>query len=197
MDWSKCFICGKVGGEDLRCPLDSPQGNGCSIYCNFLEAVEAFQKIDALPVSLSNEILKIELLVENRAKWHKSCYLKFNKTKLQRALKNSKKRHADRSSEENEVRKSKRLCASTPLQGSCIFCNASSGSLHSCSTVELDIELKQMALELQDSQLMSRISGGDLMSHTKIVTAACNELMLVKLVATLKKECCRQGHFLN
>ena len=33
--------------------------------------------------------------------------------------------------------------------------------------------------------------------HIKIVTAACNELMLVKVAATLKEECCRQGHFLN
>ena len=106
VDWSKCFICGKAGGEDLRCPLDSSQGNGYNIYCNFLEAVEAFKKINALPVSLPNEILKIDILVKNMAKWHKLCYLKFNKTKLQRAQKNSKKRHADTSFEEKEVRKS-------------------------------------------------------------------------------------------
>ena len=62
VDWSK-FICGKAGGEDLRCPLDSSQGNGYNIYCNFLEAVEAFQKINALPVSLPNEILNIDVLV--------------------------------------------------------------------------------------------------------------------------------------
>ena len=92
---------------------------------------------------------------------HKLCYLKFNKTKLQQAQKNSNKRHADTSFEEKEVRKSKRLCASTPLQGFCIF---NSGSLHSCSTIELDNEWKQMALELQDSQLMSRISGGDIIA---------------------------------
>ena len=164
VDWSKCFICGKAGGEDLRCPLDSSQGNGYNIYCIFLEAVEAFQKINALPVSLPNEILKIDVLVKNMAKWHKLCYLKFNKTKLQRAQMNSKKRHADTSFEEKEVRKSKRLCASTPLQRSCIFCNTNSASLHSCSTIELDNELKQMALELQDSQLMSRISGGDIIA---------------------------------
>ena len=125
----KCFICGKAGGDDLRCPLDSS-----------MEAVEAFQKINALPVSLPNEILKIDVLVKNMAKWHKLCRLKFNKTKLQRAQKNSKKRHADTSFEEKEVRKSKRLCASTPLQESCIFCNTNSGSMHSCSTIELDNE---------------------------------------------------------
>ncbi len=120
-DWSKCFICGKAGGEELRCPLDSSQRNGYDIYCKFLEAVEAFQMINALPVSLPDKIHNIDVLVNNRAKWHKLCYLKFNKTKLQRAQKNSKKRLADSSLEEKEVRKSKRQCASTPLQGLCIY----------------------------------------------------------------------------
>ncbi len=138
--------------------------NGYDINCKFLEAVEAFQIINALPVSLPDKIHNIDVLVKNRAKWHKLCYLKFNKTKLQRAQKNSKKRLADSSLEEKEVRKLKRHCASTPLQGLCIFCNTSSDHLHSCSTIELDKELKQMALELQDTRLMSRISGGDVIA---------------------------------
>ncbi len=45
-----------------------------------------------------------------------------------------------------------------------IFCNTSSDHLHSCSTIELDKELKQMALELQDTWLMSRIFGGDIIA---------------------------------
>ena len=32
---------------------------------------QAFQKINALPVSSPNEILKIDVLVKNMAKWHK------------------------------------------------------------------------------------------------------------------------------
>ena len=40
---------------DLRYPLESTQGNGHNIYSNFLEAVEAFQKIIVLPVSLPTE----------------------------------------------------------------------------------------------------------------------------------------------
>ena len=113
---SKCFICGKAGGEDLRCPLDSSQGNGTTSIATSWKLLRHFKR--------SMLCLKIDVLVKNMAKWHKLCYLKFNKTKLQLAQKNSKKRHADTSFEEKEVRKSKRLCASTPLQGSCIFTRA-------------------------------------------------------------------------
>ena len=48
MDWALCIICGKAGGGDLRCPLDSLQGNGQEIYGNFLQAVEGFQEINAM-----------------------------------------------------------------------------------------------------------------------------------------------------
>ena len=87
IDWSKFFIFGITGGEDLRCPLESSQGHGHNIYSNFLEAVEAFEKINTLPVSLPTEKLCSDVLVKSRANWHKLRYLKYNKTKLQRAQK--------------------------------------------------------------------------------------------------------------
>ena len=162
MDWSNCFICGKGGGEDLRCPLDSNQGNGQEIYGKFLAAVEEFQKINAMPVNLkiSADLLVVESLVANRAKWHKSCYLKFNSTKLQRAQKSiqGKKRALD---SHVEQRRSKRRSCS---KSACIFCDVDSGQLHNCSTMELDKELREMATELQDSLLLSKISGGDIIA---------------------------------
>lgn len=66
----------------------------------FYEVVEAFLVINALPVSLTNETQvqlcwsKIKL-----SGMHMSCYLKFNKTKLQWAQKKSKKWLADESLE--------------------------------------------------------------------------------------------------
>ena len=84
MDWSRCFVCGQAGDEYLRCLLDSNLGSGQEIYTKFVSAVEEFQKLNAIHVSLeiSTDLLAVECLVENRAKWHRSCYLKFNKTKL-------------------------------------------------------------------------------------------------------------------
>ncbi len=44
---------------------------------------------------------------------------------------------------------------------SCIFCSEVSGTLHNC---KLDHDLRRMATELQDSSLLARISGGDLIA---------------------------------
>jgi len=142
MDWSKCFICGKAGSEDLRCPLDSLQKNGQEIYTRFLEAVESFKELKAMPVKLeaTDAQLTSDILIQNRAKWHKACYLKFNKTKLQRALKSTQgtKRKMEIPLESSP----KRHSSSTSLQSTCIFCGNESGQLHNCSTFNLDQELK-------------------------------------------------------
>ena len=72
MDWTKCVVCGEAGG-DLRCPLDSLQGNGHEVYSKFLIAVKEFEEIDALPVKLTfNEDLTTDVLVKNRGMWHRS-----------------------------------------------------------------------------------------------------------------------------
>ena len=166
MDWALCIICGKAGGGDLRCPLDSLQGNGQEIYGNFLQAVEGFQEINAMPVDLkiAADLLTVSSLVENRAKWHRSCQLKFKSTKLQCAqnCKKGKKRCLELPPEQ---RRSKRhsSCSTLPL-AACIFCDGESGKLHSCTTMELDEDLKQMATKLQDSLLLSKIMGTDLVA---------------------------------
>ena len=79
MDWTKCIVCGKAGG-DLRCPLDSLQGNGQKVYSNFITTVNEFQEIDAQPVNLRVDNLAPEILIENRGKCHRSCYLKIEES---------------------------------------------------------------------------------------------------------------------
>ena len=50
IDWDSCIICNKSNGE-LRCPVDSLQHNGMTIYNNFLDAVNDFWSLDAMPIS--------------------------------------------------------------------------------------------------------------------------------------------------
>ena len=45
----------------------------------------------------------------------------------------------------------------------CIFCSEAGGTLHSCSTMNLDHELRRMAIQ-EDTALLARISGGDLVA---------------------------------
>ena len=80
MDWTKCILCGKIGG-DLRCPLDSLQGNGLEVYSKFLETLKQFKELDALPMEtkIYTEEVTAQMMVENRGNWHRSCYLNSNK----------------------------------------------------------------------------------------------------------------------
>ena len=69
----------------MRCPVDSLQQNGMTIYTNFLDAVNDFQ-------SLTSQKFEGENLAEqNKTKWHKSCYLKFSASKLMRVKKQLEK----------------------------------------------------------------------------------------------------------
>ncbi len=49
-------------------------------------------------------------------------------------------------------------------QDKCIFCTKMNGTLHACATMRLDHDLRLMATELQDADLLARISGGDLVA---------------------------------
>ena len=162
VDWNLCVICGG-GGTDLKCPADSHQKNGLEVYTTFLDVLEEFRELEALPVHMDYKGDNIpQLFLQNRAKWHKSCYLKFTPSKLQRAREQrSKKRERSFSEQNNEQRRSKRRVID---EESCIFCLQVSGKLHQCSTMGLDQELRKMATDLQDTSLLARFSGGDLVA---------------------------------
>ena len=58
------------------------------IYASFLANVNEVKRLNQLPVPLKfEEDMDVKKLVTHQAKWHKSCYIKFNDTKLQRARK--------------------------------------------------------------------------------------------------------------
>ena len=62
-------------------------------------------------------------------------------------------------------RRSKRhSMANTVNEECCIFCSLPSGKFHECATMELDSDLQKMAEDLQDTTLIAKLSGGDLIA---------------------------------
>ena len=53
MDWNICLICRKDTGENLRCPLDRRNCDSRNVFQTFLQNVEEFRNLEALPVDLS------------------------------------------------------------------------------------------------------------------------------------------------
>ena len=86
MDWSLCAICQQQISEVLKYRLNA------SLYHikHFLiEYVAGFKELEILPLPLIRlpENVTVQDFVQNKAKWHKSCHIKFSQNKLERAKK--------------------------------------------------------------------------------------------------------------
>jgi len=100
MDWGKCIICQKTKHESLQCPANSTRKDPGIGYSTFIRAVKEFEEIGITVTQFLDETKNdIEnVLLENKASWHKSCRDNYNSTKLERAKK--KRKQADVEEEE-------------------------------------------------------------------------------------------------
>jgi len=177
MDWKLCIVCQQDTHEVLRCPLNAEGGDDKSkVYASFLINVSEFKKLNQLPVALKfGEDIDVEQLVTHQVKWHKSCHLKFNDTKLQRA----RKRESNEKIGNGTAIKRSRLQRQSLDKTKCIFCSNNDGHLHEFRTFDADDNVRRMAIDLQDTALITRIDGGDLTAleakyHLSCLTALRN-----------------------
>ena len=91
-DWSKCILCQKNTTESLHCPDESKHNTQGAGYKTIAGLLEDFNTAGCLPRTITLSRLDdgegVEAtLRKHRAKWHDSCRLQYNRTKLQRAEK--------------------------------------------------------------------------------------------------------------
>jgi hypothetical protein len=124
-----------------------------SCYKGFLENVTKFRELDELPINLKcgAEEENVEIFVRNRASWHKTCYVKFSNTKLERAV--ARKRKETESNKNNESTRVKRKKA---IKSVCILCGKEGEVLHEVATFEVDQKVRMMATELEDLELLAK-----------------------------------------
>ncbi len=171
-DWQKCIICQEFTKEALKCPLNShgsPEANR-QTYADFLQNAKRFREANMLPINLTfSDDVNVESLCTNQASWHKSCRLKFSLSKLEKAQKRgNRKRSQDnqtKDGEENAAPKCRKRQSVEEERSTCIFCERDDEEkLRSFSVLETDRNIRQMALELKDFELLGRISEGDLIA---------------------------------
>ena len=164
MDWTLCAICQKETPEKLRCPLNGPKvADPSSAYASFLTKVTEFRELNRLPVPLLfGEDIGVDEFVKNSAQWHKSCHMEFSSSKLARA-KERTKRQDDATTTDNVAEK--RRCRRQSFdKTACIFCTMQGGHLHEFATLGTDNNVKSMARDLQETDLLTRLEGGDLIA---------------------------------
>ena len=154
MDWTLCIVCQKKSQEVLKCPLNAgPTGDNSDVYGTFLTNVKTFEELKQLPVPLNfGQNIDVDQLVENQAKWHKSCHLKFSLSKLQRA----RKRKSDVCASSSDATDKRHCLLRQPLhKGNCIFCGKQDGLVHEFQTLDADENVRRMATDLQETSLQA------------------------------------------
>ena len=92
IDWNMCVFCEKDTSEKLQCPAEFTERFRGVGYATIAENLKTFNDLGCLPVNMKLTRLDYgdgiqQTLLQRKAKFHKSCRLKFNKNELQRASK--------------------------------------------------------------------------------------------------------------
>lgn len=191
VDWSKCVLCQNTTTEALQSPenlrrSDIDHGTG---YHTLANNILRFHEIDSLPVTI--DIKKLDdgggiasTFTKRSAKWHKTCYNKFNKLRFQRAVKR-KSLDTPSCSLPTKFTRNNSGARSSNLKSCCFFCDDSSGPLHQASTFNVDERVRKCALQLGDKMLLAKLSAGDLISQDAVYHSKC----LVALYNKAQRSC--------
>ena len=96
VDWEKCFICQTETRETLQSSSEARSSDPAKAYSNLGERILKFESLNLLlvPVNLnqlSGGTAPGTSLLNHKAKFHKTCKLKFEDKKLEKAIKRQEK----------------------------------------------------------------------------------------------------------
>ena len=145
-DWTIC-ICQNTKQEELRCPINN-KGHYKAVYSKFLFNVSEFRKLERILVELLfGECMPRNHPIVNETKWHHSCHQKFTTSRLNRVK--DKLSKGDSSHRKSD-----------PGNGQTSFWGLSE-NLINFATLNAEYKVRQMAKDLDDIELQTKISGGD------------------------------------
>ena len=125
---------------------------------------ERYQRFQLSFLSEKKKPLKVLPTILRHA-WHKSCYLKFNNSKLAKAIKKWE-REKDVSGEKDSGPNSKKGRSLQLNIQQCFLCDEGDeiGVLHQVFTYDADANIRAMISELNDAHLHTKIVEGDLIA---------------------------------
>ena len=174
MDWKRCIICQKLTRESLQCPANSKRKDPGAGYISFIRNAKEFTNL-GITVTSHLDVLSQgieQILIDNKASWHKSCKDYFNTTKLERAKKRKlteikqEERNVNITNEESNPSSPVKARRSSSFRydpsSHCFFCEESSNplDLHCASTLEVDQKVRECATLLNDSKLIGLYNRG-------------------------------------
>ena len=134
-------------------------------------------------------------LVQNKARYHDSCRLKFNNTKLQRAQKRQGQATVPYSSETGVATKFTRKSGKSGVSASsshidCFLCEGQPTRIESreAMTVKLNEKLKKCVAVLHDENLIAKLSAGDVVAQEFEYHPTCLTVLYNKKRTVLNKQ---------
>ena len=185
-NWNLCVLCQDDTTAALECPAKSKRAVVRSGYKSLAKHLIQFQSLGHMPMAI--DVRRIDdgdgfeaTMTRHQASWHKTCRLKFNQTKFDRL---NEKFLQEKDSQGIQTRSTHET---VDLKDAiCIFCDQPAGSegLHNASTYEIDKRVRQYALDLQDTVLLTKLAAGDMIAieakyHKSCLTALCNKARAV------------------
>ena len=164
-DWGKCCLCQtEKKGKGLKSPPSgSIEQDGYSMLAT---NIPPFKATDQLPIIIDPSRQDEgdgaeETLRRNQAKYHQSCRLLLNNTKLQRAQKRKASSDSPTDGSRLKVRRASLDCQQ------CFLCEKQEpkSELRKAMTMELDQKLNECARNLNDGKLLARLTGGDIVAQ--------------------------------
>ena len=172
VQWNLCCMCHVKSTEKLVCPAENPNKKYINAgYLSLGKNLEDFETLGLLPRNLCNTVLKAEgnfesTFIKNKAKWHKSCSLKYNSTKLDAAKVTAQKsEETDASSSMSSISTRSYMKSVDTLSNVCFLCTGNStgnNSLRKVCTLKRDLKVRKSATALADTSLLATLSNGDL-----------------------------------
>ena len=189
LDWSLCFICqsSKSNGKIIS-PFKGSifaEDPTKSSYSLTAENLKQFELIGGLPPVLKKQVQchrsssdLAASFIENHAIFHKVCLSKYDKHKLDRQIKQNEEHNSSASPPETP-RLSRKRANTKNFTDKCFFCGScqSDETLHFCRTLYLDMRVRKIALDLADTELLAKLSEGDMVATEAKYHSKC----LVKL----------------
>ncbi len=173
IDWNKCIFCQEHTGENLKCPAEYSDRFKAVAYTSIAETLPEFKNLGCLPRKMNLDRMDegdgIERTLSNRkAKFHKACNLKFNKSELKRASKRKLTVHDDRSVADTDVKFTRqKMTRNEDEHTKCFFCDQPATNvkpMRRASTFDIDTRVRQIAINLQDEYLIAKLSEGDMIA---------------------------------
>lgn len=126
IDWNKCVMCQKHTDEALLSPSNNKRAKKDSGVGTISRNLKEFRRLGKVPRNADVDALDSgpgihDNLIDNDAKWHKSCYLLCTDSKLQRLKEKSLEENVPPPLTPILTRKSSGLELS-PQDNCCIFC---------------------------------------------------------------------------